>query len=246
LPACLILPALSLAIESGSGAVGPKKGRFSASFITSRSKFDVYEYDNRATSSDNELDEQFLQFSYGLTDYLGASARIGRMGWDPNSPNGGKYDSGSAWGIGVHTSVPLPHPNPDLALRLGWVFSYNRGTPDNRTRNTGDIFKGEIKEWLTAVDLSCAWNRILGYGGIRYSQVDLIYTHDAHDGVRRGGNEEEDPINLFLGARIRILEDLFFRLEWDFVGVSGLNAALTYEFDNPFTPIGDYLRRRWL
>ena len=243
--ASLLLPSLLLAIESGSGSIGPKKNQFSVSSLISQSEFDVYEYDNQESAGDSEIEERFIQLSYGLTDHLGASLRMGEMAWDPKSSNGGDYDFGPAWGIGVYSATPLPSTNPDLTLQLGWTFSYNWGKPENRTRNSGDIFDARIKEWQTGVDLSCAWKRIIGYGGFRYSQVNLIYTHDSHNGTRRGGFEEEDPFNLFLGGKVNLIENLFFRLELDFAGVNGAAAALTYEFDNPLADFGRYLWRRY-
>ena len=236
----LILPLAFLcgaarAIESGIGGTLPQAHHVSVRAVTGSSDLEIYEYDNRGEGT-SAVSERFIELGYGLTDNLAVMARYGSMEWDPEARSGGIYPHGPSWGVGAHLSLPLWF-NDQVDLSAEWAISYTYGDPGDRRRGSGDIFAGEVEWWQSCLAGVCQWRCVQGYAGVRYSQVDLVYTHDSNEGIRRGGYEEESPINFFGGARVTLHEHVSAFIELQRGSVEGTFYGIAFSIPLPGDPL---------
>ncbi len=222
----LFLTVSGFAIESGLGLMRPSAGDVAIRAYQGDSEIEIYEYDNRG-AGDSELSERFVELGYGITDYFTIMGRIGEMEWDPLSSNGGIYEYGSAWGLGANLGIPV-WANDQVSTFVEWGASYNKGDPGSRRRRGGDIFEGEIEWWQTSIGGVCRWMIVDAYAGLRYSQVDLVYTHGSSEGIRRGGLEEDSPVNSFVGLRVNIWNGLAAYIEKQSGSVEGTFYGISY------------------
>lgn len=216
------------AVDADNHSGVPEPGRFAVALSYAEdSRREVQEYDNLDEPSDASLERRFIEVAYGLCEAVDVSFRLGQMLWDPQSPNGGVYDYGFAWGFGVRTRF---FSAPEQGFEAGAGFQYNHADPDDRPRPGLLTFSGEIEEWQ--LSLSGAYRResVLVSAGLRYSQVELIYRHDAPQGVRQGGFEETDQVGLFAGAQYLFGEHVFVAGEARAVDATGFSLSLGYLF----------------
>ncbi|HIE10678.1 MAG TPA: hypothetical protein EYP62_03630 [Kiritimatiellae bacterium] len=200
--------------------------------FTSESR-DVYEYDNRE-AGEADLQGRFVAISVPVGQAVALEAEVGQEAWDPHSEHGLDYGWGTAWGVGAAAVLPLPAGEWGRAafpsLFLGWAVRYRRAEPDkDYRRDLQQYFSPEVDEWQISCEL-VGRLRTASLGlGIRYSQVDLVYSHEGAYGRREGGLEEDHPWGLFLDAELRAGR-AFISGEFRFLDANGGTVALGCRF----------------
>ena len=216
------------AVDAGASKASPGRHGVAISVVMSTDDMDVYEYDNRGDTEQATLDRHFIELRYGLADQIDLIARYGEMAWDPHSPNGGEYDYGDAWGVGVAWRFAALE---EYDLTFGCAFNYNHGDPQDRPRPGRVTFEGEIEEWQLSVETAYTWRNLAVFGGVRYQQVDLVYRHASnHEVDRQGGLEEVDSLGLFAGADWTIWRGLSLSGEVRLLSSTGGTITLGYGF----------------
>ena len=192
-------------------------------------ELDAYEYDNREIAENTALEQENLILEYGLTDSLFVALRFGTISWDPDADDGRNFDEGTGWGFGVGGAVPVYAPaDSDFSVAIGWDFFYDHAEPDPLNRANGDVIYGDVEWWQTSLAGHCTWRNLCGYLGTRYTQVDLTYTHDSRAGIRRGGFQEDEPVNFFAGAGATFFDAIVLRGEWQFTDIEVYEVSLYY------------------
>ncbi len=191
---------------------------------------DVYEYDNQELLKDHVLDENVFSLEYGLTDAVFISARVGSMSWDQGLR--GEFEAGSAWGIGLGAELPVyDFPDSDFSISAGLDFFYDHASPDPIEPAVGDPFEAEVEWWETSGSAICSWrDMVFGFSGLRYTQVDLTYTHDSNRGTRRGGFQEDSPLSFFVGAGV-FWKNFVAQAQWQLFGNEGYEFGVYYNLE---------------
>ncbi|RKX31238.1 MAG: hypothetical protein DRP22_04055 [Verrucomicrobia bacterium] len=194
---------------------------------------DVYEYDNRG-SGEADLEGRFLAVSVPVGHGIALEGEVGQESWDPHSKHGLDYDAGTAWGVGATALLPLTARQPGQSvfqrIFLGWAVRYRRAEPDSDfRRDVRQKFDPEVEEWQVSCGLVSRYRAGSVGLGLRYSQVDLAYSHPERDRKREGGFEEDEPWGLFLEGELRAGQ-AFVCGEFRFLDVSGGTVALGWRF----------------
>jgi hypothetical protein len=212
----------------------PLRGHVRVGGFLRPSTLDTDEYDNSQRIQDSELDYEALQIQYGLTDALYVALRRGMVSWvpDPDSPE--HFDDGTAWGAGIGGAVPVYRADGDgVDCDIGWDFQYDRGRPDSITRRDGSVFDAEAEWWRTGIALYGGYQIFHGFAGLRFSQVDLTYTHDSARGRRRGGFQESEPWGGVIGGGVSWPNGFVLQGEVALGNISGYQLTLMYDFGLP-------------
>lgn len=200
---------------------------FTVRVITSQDKMDVLEYDN-IDEGKSTLDRRFLELSYALGTRADLSLRFGEMAWDPQSVNGGTYDYGSAWGMGIQWRFAEWEEGNQA---VGCTFQFNHAKPEDRVRNDFSTVEGEIEEWQVGLEAMRRFHALYVFGGAHYAQTSLIYSHPSAHGIgREGGWEQQDDVDLYAGAEWYVLPVLSVSGEWRGLARQGGTLSLAYHF----------------
>jgi len=235
LGAMLPLVLISVTAVAAPPNVGqvPQRGHVRVGGFLRPMTLDTHEYDNRERMQDSELDYKALQIQYGVTDALYVAVRRGAVSWRPNPDSPEQFDDGAAWGAGIGGAVPVYRAAADeLALDIGWDFHYDRGQPDDIVR-PGGSFEADVEWWRAGVALYGGYGMFHGFAGLRYSQVDLTYTHGSARGRRRGGFQEADPWGGVIGGGVFWPNGFVLQAEIALGNTSGYEVALMYDFGLP-------------
>jgi len=224
------------AAEASSSNVGwsPQQGHLRLGGFLHPVALDVDEYDNRIRVKDSDLDYEGLEIQYGLTEALHMSIRYGLVSWRPDSEAPERFDNGIAWGIGLGGTVPVRRADhAGIDCDLGWAIAYDRGQPDAVTRLDGAVFDAELEWWHADLLLAGGYDQFYGFAGLRYTQMDLTYTHDSSRGRRRGGFQEADPWGGVVGGGIVWQNGVVLQGEVPLGNIDGYKLALMVDIGLP-------------
>lgn len=212
----------------------PSRGHVRIGGLLQAATQDTFEYDNRDLIKDSEHDYHALQIQYGVTDAFYVSLRRGTASWKPNPDSVETFDDGVVWGGGIGVMVPLYQaPRDAITVDVGWDFHYDSERFDAMESRTGTRFDGEATWWQTGITFYGGYQIYHAFAGLRYSQLDLTYTHDSARGRRRGGIQEHDPWGGIIGGGVCWPNGVVLQTEVFVGNRSGYALALMYDFALP-------------
>ncbi|MFO7869805.1 MAG: hypothetical protein R6V03_00020 [Kiritimatiellia bacterium] len=217
-------PAIASSAGSRFGPI-PEKGRVVAALHLSTEERDAVEYDDRYSPDytggyELESDSTLVELCYGLNDSIAAGFLFGLESTVPNT--GGPSEDATMMGVSVRCD---PLRKGVLPFDVGIAFQYLASEKVNEGNST--VY---WERWELAFDASKEWREALFYGGVRYSDLAYVYTHQSSYGTREGGLDASDNVGLFLGISYEIVTRAVLSLEYRLIDVDGGSMGLAYRF----------------
>ena len=223
-----------------AGTVGnlvnfPEVQKFSVGYeIIKIDNRDMFEYDDKTPCVMKDTERRLGKISYGLLPGLSLDFWYGKAdyGCGPEEDYEDEalvFDTGKIWGLGIRTKF---FENEEEGLRAGAGFQYYRSSPEDYYRRASRLtFSAEPEEWNLSFDLAKEVGEYLNlYGVLRYSELNIPFTHPAGSQTRIGGYKADDNIGVSIGAEIKFLEKIFLCLEERFIDEESYILSAGYKW----------------
>jgi len=213
---------------SFAGTVGnlvnfPEAQKFSVGLeIIKIDNRDVYEHDDKVSRVMQDTERTLGKISYGLLSGLSLDLWYGKADYSYGPEENYKneslvYDTGKIWGLGIRTKFFEDEEN---GLSAGAGFRYYRSSPEDYYRRESRMyFSAKPEEWDLSFDLVKELGEYVNlYGVLRYSELDIPFTHPATGNKTRiGGYKSENNVGGSIGVELKLLEKISLCLERRFV-----------------------------
>ncbi len=225
--------AASAALAGPMGPVKPTQGRWGLEFEVSADQRDMEASGNRANKRENDMLNFLGRASYGLTDKVEVSVRLGGADLEIEdkadvNTTVTQYDGKSefAWGVAI-------------GAILYDAGTWNIGVSGNYLSHSGHAGSGSFTGGSTANDIDYAdWNiggqlqgkydQFLPYVGIKYSDARTSYNSVA--GAAAADDEADDNFGVYIGAGWDLSPQWSGYFEGRFVDETSFGGGVRYTF----------------
>ncbi len=215
------------------GPVDPTMGRFGLEFELASDRRDM-EWSGNVADKYRAENLSFLgRGSYGLTDKVEVSVRLGGASMDHinrvdvNAAEQTFEGSGEfAWGLGIG-AVLYDAGTWNIAGQANYLaHSGHTGNilPAGTTNN--DI---DFSEWNVGLQIQGKYDQFLPYLGVKFSDASVEY-NKLGGATGRADDEAEDNVGIYLGAGFDLTPQWSGYIEGRFIDETGFGGGIRYTF----------------
>ena len=215
----------------------PEKGNLTAGYeYTKVENRDIIEYDSgpEALWIVDSSERNLGKISYGVKENIALDFLFGEATLDLEAENapgdpGMKFDKGNTWGLGIRLKL---FDDPQRNLAGGAGIQYRHFCNDNAVRyDKKHPFSSKSEEWHLSLDIAKKIRKFSLYGGIRYSESTIPYTHYGLPGIERiGGFKERNNFGMAVGGEFKIAGGLSLCMEKRFIDEDAYTLGIYLAF----------------
>lgn len=218
------------------GPVKPTMGRFSLEGEVASERRDMEHTTTPADKMRAEAVDFVGRISYGLTDKVEVTARLGGADLDVVDradvaaiggavANGSTFDGSSqfAWGLGI-SAILYDAGTWNLAGNANY-FSHA-----DHNGNWGAVTNNDLNysDWNIGVQAQGKWDQFLPYLGVKYSDARIDF--DKINGAARADAESENVVGVYVGTGFDLTPQWSGYVEGRFIEETSFGGGIRYTF----------------
>lgn len=168
--------------------------------------------------------QHFLQFSYGVTDWLSLDLKggAGSIRQKPDVGDEIAYPAYMAGGYGFRIKL---YDKDKITAVCG--FQHISVHPYSIWFGN-DKYKAVLDDWQWSALVAYEFPYITPYLGVNGARMDYIYW--VNDDRNRVKSQENKPVGLVVGANISVDERIWLNVEGHFLDAEAITASVNYQF----------------
>jgi hypothetical protein len=221
-----------MAAASPMGPVKPMMGRFSLEFELGAAKREM----ERQSAKSEEIEAEPLLFlgriSYGLTDQVEITMRIGGQDLDADfRPAAGTYNGSSqfAWGAGI-SGILHDAGAWNVAGVANYFTSRGHTGPINLSGAITRNNVADYSDWNIGLQIQGKYDQFLPYLGLRYSNARVEYDRWDNQPETYRDYRADQNVGLYVGAGFDLSPQWSGYVEGRFIDEIGFGGGIRYTF----------------
>lgn len=225
--------AATAALANPMGPVKPTMGRVGVEFEIAAGTRDM----ERETARTEKLEAEQLAFlgrlSYGLTDMVEISARLGvqEIDADFTAPTTGAFNGSNefVWGVGI-SGILYDAGTWNLAGQANYLASssHTGATTGNIVNNANNEI--DYNAWVIGLQIQGKYDQFLPYLGVRYSNAEVEFKRWNNASVADRNYEAENNFGIYVGAGFDLTPQWSGYVEGRFIDETAFGGGIRYTF----------------